>query len=244
MSEKRNDRTADAVQRLGERDWDRVAADLDASGHAILEKLLTPQDCRDFVALFEQPALFRKHVVMARHGYGQGDYKYFAYPLPEAIGDLRAAFYERLLPTARDWSARLGGGGPYPERHADYLAACHEAGQRRPTCLLLRYGKGDYNRLHQDLYGALAFPLQAAILLSEPGKDFTGGEFVLTEQRARMQSRAEVVPLKQGDAVVFANALRPITGVRGTARVNLRHGVSPLRGGRRLTLGLILHDAA
>ena len=196
------------------------------------------------IALFEEDALFRKHVVMARHGYGQGDYKYFGYPLPEPIAGLRGAFYPRLLPTANAWSARLGLPQRYPATHEAFLAECHAAGQTRPTPLVLRYHEGDYNRLHQDLYGELAFPLQVAVLLSKPGEDFTGGEFILTEQRARMQSRAEVVPLEQGDAVIFANSLRPVKGKRGDLRVNMRHGVSPLRGGERFTLGLIFHDAA
>lgn len=243
----------DAATRLERQDWTKAEAALQQSGYAVLPRLFSPEDAAAVAALFDDTALFRKHVVMARHGYGQGDYKYFGYPMPPSLVALRSALYERLLPTANDWAVRLGavrleGGrlrdkGPFPENHEAYLAACHEAGQARSTCLILRYGTGDYNRLHQDIYGALAFPLQVAVLLSKPNEDFTGGEFVLTEQRARMQSRAEVVPLSQGDAVVFANALRPIEGKRGSVRVNMRHGVSPLRAGQRVTLGLIFHDA-
>ena len=180
---------------------------------------------------------------MARHGFGKGEYKYFSYPLPEPVADLRASLYPRLAPIANRWNERMGIEVRYPARHADFLDRCHEAGQLRPTPLLLQYGPGDYNCLHQDLYGELAFPLQVAILLSEPGRDFTGGEFVLTEQRPRMQSRAEVVPLRQGDGVAFAVHHRPVAGTRGNYRVNLRHGVSRVRSGRRHTLGLIFHDA-
>ena len=180
---------------------------------------------------------------MARHGFGKGEYRYFKYPLPDLIGGLRTALYPRLAPIANEWNERMGVDQRYPETHADFLKLCHDAGQLRPTPLLLQYVPGDYNCLHQDLYGDLAFPLQVAILLSEPGKDFTGGEFVLTEQRPRMQSRAEVVPLRQGDAVAFAVHNRPVRGTKGNYRVNLRHGVSRVRSGQRHTVGIIFHDA-
>src|SRR5579859_1410272 len=180
---------------------------------------------------------------MARHGFGKGEYRYFRYPLPDKLADLRESLYRKLAPVANRWNLRMGIDRRYPAEHADYLAECHEAGQKRPTPLLLRYGPGDYNCLHQDLYGEQIFPLQVAILLDEPGRDFTGGEFVITEQRPRMQSRAEVVPLRQGDGVAFAVHHRPVAGSRGTYRVNLRHGVSRLRSGQRHTLGVIFHDA-
>jgi uncharacterized protein len=224
-------------------DWERAAQELDAQGCAMLGGLLTPGECRYVAALYGDDERFRSRVVMARHGFGQGEYKYFAYPLPAPIGELRTALYPRLAPIANRWNERMGIELRYPARHAAFLERCHKAGQLRPTPLLLQYGPGDYNCLHQDLYGALAFPLQASILLSEPGRDFTGGEFVLTEQRPRMQSRPEVVPLRQGDAVVFAVHHRPVQGTRGTYRVNMRHGVSRLRSGQRHTLGVIFHDA-
>ena len=224
-------------------DWARVADDLDQQGCAVLEELLTPGECREVAALYGDDARFRSRVVMARHGFGQGEYKYFAYPMPDLVGALRTALYPWLAPIANRWNERMGIELRYRAGHAAFLALCHEAGQLRPTPLLLQYGPGDYNCLHQDLYGALAFPLQASILLSEPGRDFTGGEFVLTEQRPRMQSRPEVVPLRQGDAVVFAVHHRPVQGTRGTYRVNMRHGVSRLRSGQRHTLGVIFHDA-
>jgi hypothetical protein len=186
---------------------------------------------------------FRSRVIMARHGFGRGEYKYLSYPLPEPIAALRTALYPRLAPIANAWNARMGIAARYPDTHQEFLTLCHDAGQARPTPLLLRYDPGDYNCLHQDLYGDLAFPLQATILLSQPGEDFTGGEFVLTEQRPRMQSRPEVVPLRQGDAVLFAVHHRPVTGTRGSYRVNLRHGVSRVRSGRRQTAGIIFHDA-
>jgi hypothetical protein len=224
--------------------WDRIAAELDARGWATTGPLLERGECDQLAALYDEDAPFRSRVVMARHGFGQGEYRYFAYPLPRRVAALRHALYDRLVPIAENWRVRLGGAGdPYPADHEDYLARCHEAGQVRPTPLLLRYGPGDYNCLHQDLYGALAFPIQAAFLLSEPGKDFQGGEFVLTEQRPRMQSRIHVVPLGLGEAVLFAVNHRPVDGSRGTYRVAMRHGVSPLRAGRRHTLGIIFHDA-
>jgi uncharacterized protein len=231
---------ADRVARI---DWTATAAELDGQGAAVLERLLTPDECRAVAALYPDDSQFRSHVVMARHGFGKGEYKYFAYPLPGLIGDLRAALYPRLAPIANRWNERMGVDARYPLDHGAFLERCREAGQSRPTPLLLRYGPGDYNCLHQDLYGDLAFPLQAAILRSQPGEDFTGGEFVLTEQRPRMQTRAEVVPLRQGDAVIFAVHHRPQQGTRGVYRVNLRHGVSRLRSGRRHTLGVIFHDA-
>jgi hypothetical protein len=186
---------------------------------------------------------FRSHVDMARHGFGKGEYRYFRYPLPDLVGGLRSALYPHLAGIANDWNARMGLGQRYPAEHAAFLRQCHDQGQTRPTPLLLQYVRGDFNCLHQDLYGDLAFPLQVAILLSEPGRDFTGGEFVLTEQRPRMQSRAEVVPLRQGDAVAFAVHNRPVQGTKGNYRVNLRHGVSRLRSGMRHTVGIIFHDA-
>ena len=209
----------------------------------MLERLLTAKECREIAALYGDDSRFRSRIVMARHGFGQGEYKYFSYPLPPLVESVRTALYPHLAPIANAWNERMGIETRYPAEHREFLALCHEAGQARPTPLLLRYGAGDYNCLHQDLYGELAFPLQTAILLSEPGKDFTGGEFVLTEQRPRMQCRAEVVPLRQGDAVIFAVHHRPVKGTRGTYRVTMRHGVSRLRSGHRLTLGIIFHDA-
>lgn len=223
--------------------WRRVEDDLNQQGWATIGSLLKTDECRRICASYDQDQLFRSRVVMARHGFGLGEYRYFAYPLPELIQRLRQSLYERLAPIANSWRDALGIGEPFPERHSDYIARCHSAGQDRPTPLLLRYGPGDYNCLHQDLYGELAFPLQAAILLAEPDKDFTGGEFVLTEQRPRMQSRVQVVPLSAGEAVVFAVSQRPVQGPRGTYRVTMRHGVSPVRSGNRHTLGIIFHDA-
>jgi hypothetical protein len=231
------------VRRVAEIDWKRVADDLGEHGCAMLGKLLSPDECRAISSFYPDDSRFRSRIVMARHGFGKGEYKYFAYPLPDLIAGLRNALYPRLVPIANHWNERLGIGMHYPVEHADFLELCHAAGQFRPTPLLLQYEPGDYNCLHQDLYGELAFPLQVAILLSEPGEDFTGGEFVLTEQRPRMQSRPEVVPLRQGDAVAFAVHHRPVEGTRGTYRVNLRHGVSRVRSGRRYTLGVIFHDA-
>ena len=218
--------------------------DLDTRGCAVIERLITPAQCDELAALYGEERGFRGRVVMARHGFGQGEYKYFSYPLPDLVGRLRNALYPRLAPVANRWNAAMGLKARFPEKHAQYLKRCHAAGQRRPTPLLLQYGPGDYNCLHQDLYGEHVFPLQLTILLSEPGKDFTGGEFVMTEQRPRMQSRAEVVPLAKGDAVVFAVHHRPVRGTRGVYRVNLRHGVSRVRSGRRYTAGIIFHDAA
>jgi len=230
--------------RLQTMDWARAEAELDERGCALLPGLLGREDCAALVAQYDEPARFRSKVIMQRHGYGRGEYQYFAYPLPERIAALRAAAYERLVPIANRWQQALGLETRFPAAHADFIARCHAAGQRRPTPLLLRYREGDYNCLHQDLYGEQVFPLQIAVLLSEPGEDFEGGEFVLTEQRPRLQSRPEVVPLRRrGDAVVFAVNQRPVSGTRGISRVAMRHGVSRLRAGSRHTLGLIFHDA-
>ena len=232
-----------AEDRLARYDWDAFMAELGRYGCAVLERILTPPECKDIAALYPHEEHFRSHIHMARHGFGQGEYKYFAYPLPPLVAELRQAGYSHLAPIANRWNQTLGLNVHFPARHADFIHRCHRAGQTRPTPLLLRYEAGDYNCLHQDLYGAQVFPLQATILLSEPGRDFEGGEFVLTEQRPRMQSRPEVVPLRQGDGVLFAVHTRPLQGTRGPYRVNLRHGVSRLRSGRRYTLGVIFHDA-
>jgi uncharacterized protein len=232
-----------AEARVARYDWRAIAGEVDGYGCAILDKLLTPEECEAIAAMYPQDAHFRSHVVMARHGFGKGEYRYYKYPLPSLIGDLRGALYPRLAPIANEWNERMGEEARYPAEHAVFLKRCHEAGQTRPTPLLLQYVPGDFNCLHQDLYGDLAFPLQVAILLSEPGRDFTGGEFVITEQRPRMQSRVEVAPLRQGDAVAFAVHNRPVKGTKGSYRVNLRHGVSRLRSGKRHTLGIIFHDA-
>lgn len=224
-------------------DWARVEQDLDARGSAVLEPLLSPDECQALAALYPEDSIFRSRIVMGRHGFGRGEYKYFSYPLPEIVESLRTALYPRLAPIANRWNESMGIGVCFPADHADFIARCHEAGQHKATPLLLQYAEGDYNCLHQDLYGEHVFPLQVAILLSEPERDFTGGEFVMTEQRPRMQSRAEVVPLRQGDAVVFAVRHRPVQGTRGVYRVNLRHGVSRIRSGHRHTLGIIFHDA-
>jgi uncharacterized protein len=225
-------------------DWQAAGRDLDERGWALLPRLLGPADCRSTAALWREEARFRSRVVMARHGFGEGEYRYFAYPLPGLVGELRAALYPPLANVANGWQASLGREERFPTAHEDYLARCRAAGQARPTPLLLRYGPGDYNCLHQDLYGAEAFPLQAAILLSRPSEDFGGGEFLLAEQRPRRQSRATVVPLEQGDAVVFAVSERPVSGSRGWYRARMKHGVSTVRSGERFTLGLIFHDAA
>jgi hypothetical protein len=229
--------------RLETIDWASVSAELDALGCAVIERLLSPQQCLALATLYPDDSRFRSRVVMGRHGFGRGEYKYFAYPLPEPIAKLRPVLYAPLRDVANRWNEAMAIDIRYPERHEDFLKRCHAAGQTRPTPLLLQYGAGDYNCLHQDLYGEHVFPLQVAILLSEPGRDFSGGEFVLTEQRPRMQSRPEVVPLRQGDAVVFAVHHRPVQGTRGFYRVNLRHGVSCIRSGHRHTVGVIFHDA-
>lgn len=230
--------------RLASFDWPQVERDLDARGSALLPSLLTPEECAAIAGLYGREEGFRSRVVMSRHGFGRGEYRYFAYPLPALVGGLRTRLYPRLVPIANRWNEAMGIAVRYPEDHAAFLERCHAAGQQRPTPLLLQYGPGDYNCLHQDLYGEHVFPLQLAVLLSEPGRDFTGGEFVLTEQRPRMQSRAEVAPLRQGDGLIFAVHHRPVRGTRGSYRVTMRHGVSQLRSGQRHTLGVIFHDAA
>jgi uncharacterized protein len=231
------------AERLNALDWRRISQELDNQGSVVLERLASADECRALAAMYLKDEFFRSRVVMGRHGFGRGEYKYFSYPLPDVIAELRAGLYPRLAPVANRWNAAMGIEIRYPEKHAEFIRRCHDAGQVRPTPLLLQYGEGDYNCLHQDLYGEHVFPIQVAILLSEPSRDFTGGEFVLTEQRPRMQSRPEVVPLRQGDAVAFAVHHRPVKGTRGFYRVNLRHGVSRLRSGRRHTLGIIFHDA-
>ena len=233
----------DIAERVTSVNWERVSQHLDARGNAMIERVITPAECGALAALYPIDALFRSRVVMARHGFGRGEYKYFCYPLPDIVADLRTAFYPRLAPIAKRWNNAMGINVPYPDKHVDYLVRCHAAGQVKPTPLLLRYAPDDYNCLHQDLYGEHVFPLQVTVLLSQPERDFRGGEFVLTEQRPRMQSRAEVVPLRQGDAVIFAVKQRPVQGARGMYRVNLRHGVSRIRTGQRHTLGVIFHDA-
>jgi hypothetical protein len=231
-------------------DWARIAGDLDAQGYATTAAaLLTPPQCDALVEAYAQDRLFRNRIIMARHGFGQGEYKYFAYPLPEPLASLRKALYPPLAEIANRWNAAMGVATRYPPAHRDFLKRCHDAGQTKPTPLLLQYGPGDYNCLHQDIYGEHVFPLQVTILLSRPLAQaeeggFTGGEFVLTEQRPRMQSRAEVVPLARGEGVIFPVHHRPVRGIRGTYRVNMRHGVSRLRSGQRYTAGIIFHDAA
>jgi hypothetical protein len=232
-----------AEARVAAYDWQALTGELDNYGCAVLPKLLSREECCAFAALYADESRFRSHVHMARHGFGKGEYRYFKYPLPDLLGALRTALYPRLTGVANAWNGRMGVDERYPDDHASFLKLCHHAGQKRPTPLLLQYVRGDFNCLHQDLYGDLAFPIQVAILLSEPGMDFTGGEFVLTEQRPRMQSRAEVVPLGQGDAVAFAVHNRPVRGSKGNYRVNLRHGVSRIRSGTRYTVGIIFHDA-
>jgi hypothetical protein len=229
---------------VAEPDWDIISRDLDEFGVTRTGPLLNEAECRALRPLYDNDGIFRSRIVMQRHGFGRGEYQYFAYPLPEIVERLRHAAYPQLAPIANRWRAALGQGGTFPDDLATYLAQCHASGQPRPTPLLLKYGPNDYNRLHQDLYGALNFPMQMAILLSRPGEDFEGGEFVLTEQRPRAQSRVEVVPLNQGDAVIFAVNHRPVQGTRGPYRVTMRHGVSRVRAGERYTLGIIFHDAA
>jgi uncharacterized protein len=230
-------------ERIDQYDWNTIGVEMNAHGCAVLPNLLLAAECRQTAALYPSEAQFRSRIVMARHGFGKGEYKYFNYPLPALIAELRAALYAHVAPIADEWNERMNLAIRYPRTLAGYLKLCHQAGQTRPTPLLLQYTPGDFNCLHQDLYGELAFPLQVTVLLSEPARDFVGGEFVLTEQRPRMQSRVEVVPLQQGDAVLFAVANRPVQGTRGTYRVNLRHGVSRIRSGQRHTLGIIFHDA-
>ena len=228
---------------VGALDWAAISTSLNEYGNAVLAGMLTPQDCEALTGLYQNEGAFRSRVVMERHGFGRGEYKYFSYPLPDAVQALRTSLYRHLAPVANEWNALMKLDVRYPAEHAAFLERCHAAGQPRPTPLLLRYETGDFNCLHQDLYGEHVFPIQVAFLLSEPGRDFTGGEFVLAEQRPRMQSRPEVVALRQGDAVAFAVHNRPVRGSRGNYRVSLRHGVSRLRSGRRYTLGIIFHDA-
>ena len=228
---------------FGALDWPRVAADLAARGNAVAERVLSVEQCHALTALYVEAEPFRSRVIMSRHGFGRGEYKYFTYPLPGVVAELRTALYPHLAPIANDWNQKLGIDVEYPQTHDAFLKRCHQAGQTLPTPLLLQYGQDDYNCLHQDVYGEHIFPLQIAVLLSAPEEDFTGGEFVMTEQRPRMQSRPEVVPLKQGDGVIFAVRDRPVQGTRGLYRVQLRHGVSRIRSGHRHTLGVIFHDA-
>jgi len=231
------------AERVANLDWQRLAADLDAHGCAVAGAVLSPAECKILAESYAEEGLFRSRIVMARHGFGRGEYKYFAYPLPDVVASLRRALYPPLSSIANRWNETLGIDVRYPDAHAAFLERCHGAGQTRPTPLLLHYSEGDYNCLHQDVYGEHVFPLQVAFLLSVPGHDFTGGEFVLTEQRPRMQSRAEVVPLSQGDGVIFPVHHRPVQGTKGWYRVNLRHGVSRVRSGQRHTVGIIFHDA-
>jgi hypothetical protein len=231
------------AERVAALDWTALAGELDAHGCAVIGPLLMPEECEELAATYPAEAPFRSRVIMARHGFGRGEYKYFAYPLPDLVAGLRTALYPPLAEVANRWNAAMGLEVRYPSDHSTYLNRCHKAGQPKPTPLLLQYGPGDYNCLHQDLYGEHVFPLQATVLLSRPGDDFSGGEFVLTEQRPRMQSRAEVVSLRQGEAVIFPVHHRPVQGTRGVYRVNMRHGVSRIREGRRHTLGIIFHDA-
>jgi len=237
------DSLSERSARIPSLDWVRISRELDAYGNAVLGRLLSPEECLEIAALYSKDDLFRSKVVMSRHGFGQGEYKYFKYPLPELLAEVRTTMYPHLAPIANRWNQALGIHVNFPERHADFIRRCHGAGQEKPTPLLLQYGPEDYNCLHQDLYGEHVFPLQLAILLSKPGRDFEGGEFVMIEQRPRMQSRAQVVPLHQGDGVLFAVHNRPVQGTRGVYRVNLRHGVSRVRSGQRHTLGIIFHDA-
>jgi hypothetical protein len=224
-------------------DWEKCSADLHADGYAVIEKLIAPSECRSIVDLYDDETKFRKRVIMEKHGFGNGEYQYFSYPLPEMIQELRTAVYPKLAPIANQWHAAMKLDVQFPPEHAEFLDRCHKAGQVKPTPLILKYNANDYNCLHQDLYGEHVFPMQLAILLSAPDQDFEGGEFVLTEQRPRMQSRVSVVPLKQGDAVIFAVNNRPVRGTKGYYRVVMRHGVSKIRSGKRFTTGIIFHDA-
>jgi uncharacterized protein len=241
LDEKTNSMTAS--ERVAALDWKHLGAELETHGCAVVNALLSSEECLELINTYPEDSLFRSRVVMARHGFGRGEYKYFRYPLPAMVSELRAAFYSPLSYLANRWNELLEINGGYPENHSAFLDRCHQAGQTQPTPLLLQYGAGDYNCLHQDLYGDHVFPLQVAFLLSAPQRDFKGGEFVLVEQRPRMQSRAEVVPLNQGDGVIFPVHHRPVHGTKGWYRVNMRHGVSRLRAGHRHTLGLIFHDA-
>jgi hypothetical protein len=231
------------AERVATLNWHGITSSLDASGYAIISPMLSPVECTALAQSYASDELFRSRIMMARHGFGRGEYKYFAYPLPEIVSGLRTTLFPYLSAIANRWNQAMAIAVRYPDDHTVFLDRCHRAGQTKPTPLLLQYGEGDYNCLHQDLYGEHVFPLQATFLLSVPGQDFTGGEFVLTEQRPRMQSRVEVVPLGQGDGVLFAVHHRPVQGTRGSYRVNLRHGVSRVRSGHRYTLGIIFHDA-
>lgn len=235
--------SGDISRRVAALDWQHAEQALDQYGNAVLPRLLTPAECRALAALYTDDTIYRSRIVMSRHGFGSGEYKYFNYPLPDVINSLRNAFYPYLAPIANRWNDAMGIAVRYPGQHADFIKRCHDAGQTRPTPLMLEYGPGDYNCLHQDLYGEHVFPIQLTILLSEPGKDFSGGEFVMTEQSYRRSSRVEVVPLAQGDAVAFTVNTRPVPGKRGTTRVTMRHGVSRVLAGRRHTAGIIFHDA-
>jgi hypothetical protein len=235
---------ANAIARAEALDWQEIGRNLNQRGNAVLTGVLTPAECKALADLYPNETGFRSRIVMGRHGFGRGEYKYFSYPLPDIVAGLRTSLYRKLAPVANAWNETMGMEVRYPSEHAEFIQRCHDAGQSRPTPLLLQYGVDDFNCLHQDLYGDHVFPVQVAFLLSEPGRDFTGGEFVLTEQRPRMQSRPEVVPLTQGDAVAFAVHHRPVQGTRGSYRVNLRHGVSRLRSGQRHTMGIIFHDAS
>ncbi|HKU44253.1 MAG TPA: 2OG-Fe(II) oxygenase [Polyangiales bacterium] len=237
-------RSAALARRIGALPWADLAGELAARGCARIPELLSAEQCGSLIELYDQPERFRSKIVMSRHGFGRGEYQYFDHPLPPLVAAARAAAYPQLVPIANAWAEQLGQERRFPDELEAFHASCHAAGQTRPTPLLLRYGPGDYNCLHQDVYGELLFPLQLAVLLSEPGADFSGGEFVLTEQRPRMQSRVEVVPLARGDAVIFAVQHRPVLGTKGYYRVNMRHGVSRIRSGSRYTLGVIFHDAA
>jgi uncharacterized protein len=233
-----------AVARIESLNWSQIANELNDQGSSVLKSVLTAEECVRLAKLYPNEDGFRSRIVMGRHGFGRGEYKYFSYPLPGIIQGMRTALYRELAPIANHWNKSMAIEAQYPKEHSEFIQRCHDAGQLKPTPLLLQYGAGDYNCLHQDLYGEHVFPIQVAFLLSEPGRDFQGGEFVLTEQRPRMQSRPEVVPLRQGDAVAFAVHHRPVQGTRGTYRVNLRHGVSRLRSGHRHTVGVIFHDAS
>ena len=230
-------------QRVAALDWPQIAATLDANAFGIIKSVLSPEECALLAATYESDERFRSRIVMARHNFGRGEYKYFNYPLPKMIDDLRTGLYPHLVEIANRWNEAMGIDMRYPETHSAFIDRCHRAGQAKPTPLLLSYGTDDYNCLHQDLYGEHVFPLQAVFMLSEPGEDFTGGEFILTEQRPRMQSHVEVVPLDQGDGVIIPVRQRPVRGTRGHYRVTLRHGVSRIRSGSRRTLGVIFHDA-
>jgi uncharacterized protein len=235
--------TNDIAERVAALDWAGLSAQLDQFGCATTGRLLSADECAAISSRYDDDKLYRSRVIMARHGFGRGEYKYFTYPLPNIVASLRASLYPQLAGIANRWNEQMAVDQRFPTEHAAYLKRCHAGGQTKPTPLLLQYGAGDYNCLHQDVYGELVFPLQVAFLLSRPGEDFSGGEFVLTEQRPRMQSRAEVVPLRQGEGVIFPVHHRPVQGTRGIYRVNMRHGVSRLRDGQRHTLGVIFHDA-